>query len=79
MREVIPLTQLLGDLKFSCDVITTPPIVTCKIFEDNQSCVAVVESKKPHARTKHIAIKCHHFRGLVDNMIINTNYIDKNK
>ena len=32
MREVIPLMQLLKDLKVACDVITTPPIVTCKFF-----------------------------------------------
>ena len=76
MREVIPLIQLLKDLEVACNVITTPPTVTCKVFEDNQSCIAVAESKKPPTRTKHIAIKYHHFRDLVDNGAIKTNYID---
>ena len=79
MREVIPLIQLLEDLKVTCDIITSPPIVTCKVFEDNQSCIAVAESKKPPTRTKHIAIKYHHFRSLVENDTIKINYIDTKK
>ena len=79
MREVIPLIQLLKDLEVACNVITTPPTVTCKVFEDNQSCIAVAESKKPPTRTKHIAIKYHHFRNLVDNGAIKINYIDTKK
>ena len=75
MRDAIPLTQLLKDLKVACDVINTPTIVACKVFEDNQSCIAVAESKKPTARVNHIAIKCHHFRGLANNSLININYI----
>ena len=35
MREVIPLTQLLKDLKVTCNAVTTPPEVTCRVFEDN--------------------------------------------
>ena len=79
MREEIPLIQLSEDLKVACDLITTPPIVTCKVFEDNKSCIAVVESKKSPTRTKHIAIKYHHLRGLVNNNIIKINYIDTKK
>ena len=79
MREVIPLIQLLEDLKVACDIITSPPIVTCRVFEDNQSCIAVAESKKPPTRTKHIAIKYHHFRSLVENDTIKINYIDTKK
>lgn len=79
MCEVIPLIELLKDLSVMCDVITTLPNVTCKVFEDNQSCIAVAESRKPPARTKHIAIKYHHFRGLVDNGVIKINYIDTKK
>ena len=79
MREVIPLMQLLKDLKVNCGVIDTPPQVYCEVFEDNQSCIAVAELKKPPARTKHIAIKHHHFRNLVDNKTIRISYIDTKK
>ena len=78
MREVIPLAQLLEDLKVACNVINTPPKVYYNVFEDNQSCIAVAESKKPPARTKHIAIKYHHFRSLVNKKVIRIKYIDTN-
>ena len=35
MCKVIPLIELLKDLSETCDVITTPLSVTCKVFEDN--------------------------------------------
>ena len=76
MREVIPLIQLLQDLKVACDVITTLPAVYCRVFEDNQNCIAVAESKKPPARTKHITIKYHHFRGIVNKGTTKIKYID---
>ena len=70
MREVTPLIKLLEGLSIVCSVITTPPFVTCNVFDDVQSCIEVAKSKKPPARTKQIAIKYYHFRSLVDNKII---------
>ena len=35
MREVIPLIQLLKDLKVNCDVVNIPPEVYYDVFEDN--------------------------------------------
>lgn len=67
------------NLKVACDAITTPPQVTCKVFEDNQSYIAAAESQKPLARTKHIAIKYYYFQSLVDNGIININHVDAKK
>ena len=55
--------------------MTTSPEVTCRVFEDDQSCIAVAESKKPPARTKHVAIKHHHFCNLVDDGVININCV----
>ena len=79
MREVILLIQLLEDLKVACDAITTPPKVSCKVFEDNQSCITIAESKMPFTHTKYIMIKCHHFYGLVNNSTINIKYVDIKK
>ena len=76
MRKVMILLQLLKDLKVPFDVIDTPLNVYCEAFEDNQSCIAVTESKKPPTRTKHIAIKCHHFRSLVGNKDIRIKHVD---
>ena len=79
MCEVIPLIELLKDSRVASNVITIPPAVICKVFEDNQSCIAVAESHKLPARTKHIAIKYHHFRNLVDKGVIKINYVKTKK
>ena len=43
------------------------PNVYCKMFEDNNSCIALSESQKFSPRNKHIEIKYHHFRHHVTN------------
>ena len=79
MKDNMPLIQLLKDLKVAYNVITMLPTVTCKVFEGNQSCISFAESKNPPTRTKDIAIECHHFRNLVDDIVIKINYIDTEK
>ena len=39
--------------------------VFCKVFEDNQSCIAVAKSKKNLPRIKQIAIKYHYLKSFV--------------
>eukprot|EP00957_Ditylum_brightwellii_P152997 11646247-Ditylum_brightwellii.AAC.1 len=41
------------------------PEVHCKVFKDNQSCIVIAKSYKFSPCTKHIALKYHHFRKLV--------------
>eukprot|EP00978_Attheya_sp_CCMP212_P014686 scaffold37545_cov64-Attheya_sp.AAC.1 len=65
MREVIPFMNLLKELSVIFDIYLPEPEVHCKVFEDNNSCIAVAESTKFSPRTKHIAIKYHHFRSFV--------------
>ncbi len=38
------------------------PKFVLNVHEDNQSCIAMAENPKFTPRTKHIAIKYHHFR-----------------
>ena len=33
----------------------------CTVFEDNNSALEIAKTSKMRPRTKHIAIKCHHF------------------
>ena len=73
------INAALKDLKVTCDVVTTPPEVACRVFEDNQCCIAVAESKKPPARTKHIAIKHNHLCSLVDDEVMKIKYVDTKK
>ena len=33
------------------------PLIKCRVWEDNQSCMSVSEAKKPPLRMKHIVLK----------------------
>ena len=46
------------------------PQMICKVYEDNQSCIAMAKNMKFSLRTKHIALKYHHFRSHVERKLI---------
>ena len=75
LRDVIPMMALLLELNKLIDIHIPKPDIHCKVFEDNNSCIAVAESPKFTPRTKHIAIKYHHFRSFVKNKSINISHI----
>ena len=60
-----------------CDYNTSNGYLT--FFEDNQSYIAVEESKNLPTRTKHIVINWHHFRNYLQDSIIKIDYIDTKK
>ena len=66
LREVIPLMTLLEELGEISPLYTAKPDFICAVWEDNQSCIAMMEAHKFTPRTKHIAMKYHHFRSHVD-------------
>ena len=69
MREAIPMTQLLEELEEILPLNSTPSKINCTIFEDNESCIQLSKSPRMRPRTKHIAIKYHHFRkGIIDGL-----------
>jgi len=70
MREVIPFLNLLQEISAVFDLPSTKPIFNCKVWEDNESCIKVATSPKFTPRTKHIAIKYHHFRSFVQDETI---------
>jgi len=65
MRELLPFITLVKEINQVFDIHYSKPKVKCRIWEDNKSCIAVAESKKPPLRTKHIALKYHFFRGAI--------------
>ena len=65
IREVITFMALMKELSLIFFIHLPNPEVFCKIFEDNQSCTAVAESNNLSPITKHIAIKYHNFRSVV--------------
>ena len=61
MREVIPFMNLMVEVGYIFPLHNPKPEFHCKVIEDNNSCIIVTESPKFTPRTKHIAIKYHHF------------------
>ena len=65
LQQVIPMIQLIAKLESIVSFYNPTPQIRCKLFEDNTSCIVVAESARLTPRTKHIAIKYHHFREFV--------------
>jgi hypothetical protein len=61
LRETIPLVTLMREMNEIFPLYLPQPRFIIKVREDNQSCVAMAENPKFTPRTKHIAIKYHHF------------------
>ena len=76
MREVIPFLNLMQEISELFPVSKKKPVFKCKVFEDNESCIKVAKSPKFTPRTKHIAIKYHHFRTYVQDGTIEIHSID---
>ena len=51
------------------------PKFICKVWEDNQSCISMAKSQKFSPRTKHIALKYHHFRRHVETGKVQISYV----
>ena len=75
LREVIPLMTMMLEINDIFPLHICPPDFYCTVWEDNQSCIAMATSQKFSPRTKHIALKYHHFRSYVMNKKIRINYV----
>lgn len=75
MREVIPFIRLIVEINVVFETNTDKPIMYCKVHEDNEACISMVQSPKFTPRTKHIALKYHHFRSYVDKGLIQIAHI----
>ena len=67
MRDIIPLMELLKELKEVVPSEDSAPTIHCTIFEDNNGCIDIVETPRMIPRTNHITSKYHHFRSFVKN------------
>ena len=52
------------------------PTVHCTVFEDNNGALELATNPRYRPRTKHIAIKYHHFREYVKKKLIQIKAID---
>jgi hypothetical protein len=62
LREAIPIQNLTKEINCVFPLNLPDTNFNLTVHEDNQSCIAMAESLKFTPRTKHIAIKFHHFR-----------------
>ena len=79
MRSIIPLLNLMKELKYLLLIDIPVPVVKCTAFEDNMSTIAVARAPSMLPRTKHIGIKYHHFRSFVQQGKIDINYVSTNE
>ena len=76
LRDVIPLITLLKEVNTVFPVHVKTPTFVCQIHdhEDNQLCITMATSQKFTPRTKHIALKYHHFHSFVKDGRIKISY-----
>ena len=55
-------------------LLISKPHFVCKFHEDNQSCIKMATGTKFSPRTKHIALKYHHFRSHVKSGRVDIQY-----
>ena len=66
MRDVIHLMQLIKDMQQTgLNMVKDPPKVHCKVYEDNSGALEMVRLPKMRPRTRHMAVRLHHFREYV--------------
>ena len=62
-REAITVMNLLTELRDrGVSIPFVKPTIRCRVFEDNAACVEVAKEPKLRPRTKHLAVRLHHFR-----------------
>jgi hypothetical protein len=77
LRDVIVIQQLLEELTVKKFLGTkSEAIVKCTVFEDNKGCLEIATAPKMRPRTRHIAIKYHHFRSHVAKRTIRIKWVE---
>ena len=76
LRDVIPLIELLRELRAAIPRNENSPTMHCTVHEDNQGCIDLVKTPRMRPRTKHIALKYHHFREYVRKKIVSVEYVE---
>ena len=74
LRAVIPCMTMMEEINEVFPLHIDKPNFVCKVHEDNQSCIKMATGTKFSPRTKHIALKYHHFRSHVKKGRIHIRY-----
>ena len=75
-REVLPLINLLKEINAVFPLNLREHKFHYNEFEDNNSCIPLATAQKFSPRTKHIALKYHHFRSFAKDKTLGKLSID---
>ena len=75
-RELLPMRELLTEITQHFNIVPDAPTIHCTLFEDNVGAETLAKAPKMNARTKHIALKYHHFRSAVRKKILRITRVD---
>ena len=56
------MMENLEQLEKTLNIQSKRPNMKCKVFEDNNGAIELAKAPNIRPRTKHIALKYHHFR-----------------
>jgi hypothetical protein len=77
LRDVIVIQQLFKELTHKKFLGTkSEATIRCTVFEDNKGCLEIATAPKMRPRTRHIAIKYHHFRDHVTKKKIKIKWVE---
>ena len=62
MRDIIPFMDQIAEMDKIFDTCSPKVKLHCTLFEDNNGALELAMKPRYRPRTKHIAIKYHHFR-----------------
>ena len=79
MRDLIPFVDQVKELEEVFGQKGEKVVLHCTLFEDNNGALELANAPRYRPRTKHIAIKYHHFRERVQNGTIKIKSIDTNE
>ena len=66
--------KIMEEINEVFPLLISKPNFVCKVNEDNQSCIKMATGTKFSSRTKHIALKYHHFRSHVKSRRVDIHY-----
>ncbi|KMQ87972.1 copia protein [Lasius niger] len=67
-KEAVWLRNLLDEIGYRCDSTTV-------LYVDNQSAIKIAKNPEFHERIKHIDVRYHHIREIVENAVIQVLYV----
>jgi hypothetical protein len=75
-RELLPMKEMFKEIKAFLNIMDLTPDVKCTLFKDNVGAETLAKAPKMTPRTKHIAIKYHHFREAVRSGVLKISRVD---